>query len=683
MRNITVVLTLAVVILWNSTVLFASVFQVPGAYGTIQEAINASEAGDRVEVSSGIFAERISMKEGVSLVGTGQGQTVIDGGGTGNVIYIYKNCTIKSLTIRNGSKGIYVYSSVNGIQLAPLIEDCEIHNNSNNGIHVYAHGRAHPNYDNRYGHADPIIQNNSIHDNGHGILVEANASSYDQYRCWSRAEPYIQDNVITNNGSYGLETKAGLGTSPSTAVPAKIAGNTFDGNNTGGTSGICLGGGQNGRTHNFSKNTITGDTVYPILLNGTTASFVGNIFTGHQRNAIAYQGTIAHTGTLSPPEGMFIVISGNASISSTGHLTLLPGSVVKVENGFSLTANGLFFAEGTQYQPIIFTSIHDDTVGGDTDNVTVSPKSGDWNRVRLSSNSSVEYVEIRYATVGLEVYAHNDGTWVNPSVKYSIIHDNLESGIYVNAYGKGYYGYANKYGNTAPAINHNEIYHNGINGIKVEARAETDRREGIYPSTAVANPVITNNYIHDNGSNELLFHHSHHTHSSSSLTPTITDNVIVNYSGYGASNTTTYESSIIDASGNFWGASDGPGPVGPGSGSNVSTKIIYEPWQDKSYGYNIHPKITSVAIIPRTDGSKFMDIYYSLSDHENDACTVSIKVSNDGGANYTVPATSFVGDIGPNILPGEEKHIIWDCKKDLPGVFGNNYKIRVIADDGR
>ena len=35
---------------------------------------------------------------------------------------------------------------------------------------------------------------------------------------------------------------------------------------------------------------------------------------------------------------------------------------------------------------------------------------------------------------------------------------------------------------------------------------------------------------------------------------------------------------ILDATYNWWGAANGPGPVGPGSGDKVSTNVNYTPW---------------------------------------------------------------------------------------------------------
>ncbi len=47
-------------------------------------------------------------------------------------------------------------------------------------------------------------------------------------------------------------------------------------------------------------------------------------------------------------------------------------------------------------------------------------------------------------------------------------------------------------------------------------------------------------------------------------------------------------SSMIDATDNYWGALDGPGPVGTGSGDNVSVNVDYDPWLGKISEDNIY-----------------------------------------------------------------------------------------------
>jgi uncharacterized repeat protein (TIGR02543 family) len=52
-------------------------------------------------------------------------------------------------------------------------------------------------------------------------------------------------------------------------------------------------------------------------------------------------------------------------------------------------------------------------------------------------------------------------------------------------------------------------------------------------------------------------------------------NDIYNNTGYGFNNTTA---TTVDAKFNWWGNSSGPGGSGPGTGDNISTKVLYSPW---------------------------------------------------------------------------------------------------------
>jgi hypothetical protein len=62
----------------------------------------------------------------------------------------------------------------------------------------------------------------------------------------------------------------------------------------------------------------------------------------------------------------------------------------------------------------------------------------------------------------------------------------------------------------------------------------------------------------------------------------VTDEIHINYNNI--TNNTSFgvrngqQSGPLDAECNWWGAADGPGPVGPGSGDNVSPNVDYTPW---------------------------------------------------------------------------------------------------------
>jgi formylglycine-generating enzyme required for sulfatase activity len=97
---------------------------------------------------------------------------------------------------------------------------------------------------------------------------------------------------------------------------------------------------------------------------------------------------------------------------------------------------------------------------------------------------------------------------------------------------------------------------------------------------------------------------------------------------------------------------------------------------------NSAPVVSNVTANQRGDDSKLVDIYYNLADADGDACTVWVAVSNDGGASWTIPASSVSGHWGADISTGTNKYIVWDAGMDIPGVSGI-FKIRIYADDGK
>lgn len=90
-------------------------------YSSIQEAVDAAEAGDTIRVLDGIYYENIVVNKTVSLIGNGSANTAIDGGGNGDVVQITANwVNISGFNITNagtdvGDQGIGIISSNNTI----------------------------------------------------------------------------------------------------------------------------------------------------------------------------------------------------------------------------------------------------------------------------------------------------------------------------------------------------------------------------------------------------------------------------------------------------------------------------------------------------------------------------------------------------------------------------------------
>ncbi len=92
------------------------------------------------------------------------------------------------------------------------------------------------------------------------------------------------------------------------------------------------------------------------------------------------------------------------------------------------------------------------------------------------------------------------------------------------------------------------------------------------------------------------------------------------------------------------------------------------------------PVVSNVRASQRP-GTQLVDITYDLADPDTSQLTVSVAVSDNAGTSYSVPASSFSGDIGSGITPCTNKKITWDAGKDWPNKFSVNIRFRVTAQD--
>lgn len=96
------------------------------------------------------------------------------------------------------------------------------------------------------------------------------------------------------------------------------------------------------------------------------------------------------------------VVQNDISLEEMSTLTIDPGVVIKFWRS-RLYVSGVLLAQGGEGQPIVFTSLADDTIGGDTDNNAdaVLPGTSDWSGLYFyntnNSNKSVlSDAEVRY-----------------------------------------------------------------------------------------------------------------------------------------------------------------------------------------------------------------------------------------------------------------------------------------------
>jgi formylglycine-generating enzyme len=85
------------------------------------------------------------------------------------------------------------------------------------------------------------------------------------------------------------------------------------------------------------------------------------------------------------------------------------------------------------------------------------------------------------------------------------------------------------------------------------------------------------------------------------------------------------------------------------------------------------PDVTGVTFSQRTDGSKLVDIRYTLSGGTR---SVALGVSLDGGTTFTSVKTP-TGDVGASVTAGTAKHIVWNAGADYANLGAPGVKVRI------
>ena len=196
-------------------------------------------------------------------------------------------------------------------------------------------------------------------------------------------------------------------------------------------------------------------------------------------------GTINTDRTLTPDEATVYVITCNLTIATGRTLRLEPDTIIKAASGRALVVDGSLVSNGTAANPVTFTSLRDDSVGGDTngDGVATVPAPNDWDGITTSlagSSVTLDYTRVGYAYNGL-----NAGASARAVLRHATVDHSHEVGIDISVDRSG-----QNAGTSTIEISDSTVRDSGSDGIRVRATGSP-----VGAGTQIPVPTVQNNTV--------------------------------------------------------------------------------------------------------------------------------------------------------------------------------------------
>ena len=305
--------------------------------------------------------------------------------------------------LRYGSYGLYHYSTSGGATTyAVSLGDTSLYGFSSDCVQV------------RYG-ASVSLVDSTLSDCGGDCLqatltTDLSMTGVDLMSCGDRganlmslSAPALSNVTVTGAGDEGLYLDDCVGTSLSAATVTGAGQEGIDANGT--TSFVAFSGVD---VNGCARPLVTCDATIDLSTAG------GNQLTGNSDDRIELYGSGMELGddTTWDLSGVTYYLRSTVDVLAGATLTLGPGAVIKAGGSAGgIDVLGALVANGSVDEPVVFTSIKDDTVGGDSneDADGSAPAAGDWGDVVVGPDGAVtmSHVQMRYGTYGLY---HASGT---------------------------------------------------------------------------------------------------------------------------------------------------------------------------------------------------------------------------------------------------------------------------------
>ncbi|MCB0806624.1 MAG: right-handed parallel beta-helix repeat-containing protein [Bacteroidales bacterium] len=312
------------------------------------------------------------------------------------------------------------------------------------------------------------------------------------------------------------------------------------------------------------------------------------------------------------------------NIASGAVLTLESGIIIKMQSsGFqAIFVHGGLNATGVSGQKIYFTSLKDDSVGGDTNNDGNGsiPGNNDWHGIIFypessDANNKIIYSEIRYTGGGYSDVFGSYSTKGAVRIKDAyaqIDHTVLQQG-YLSAF--GIYGSAN------PSISNCQIYNFDD--------------EPVYMAM-FSNPVFSNNSISNIGLVAIGIQPETYSQTASIPQRSFAGYSNITYMFYGATinsgtTITIPAGTVFKSTSQYELAVNGKLTISGSSGS----RMVFTDYRDDSYGNPLDTEQNGSATAPNNSGA-----YITFNDVSDDASTINYMLMRYTGNGIRLNSAS-------------------------------------------
>lgn len=190
----------------------------------------------------------------------------------------------------------------------------------------------------------------------------------------------------------------------------------------------------------ISQNKFIGNAQYAIISYGAPSEFTGNAASQNGINGILLKGaltTIGGTSTLKADNIPYVIKRNSPSVVANSTLVIESGVVLK-GSGAGINIYGDLVIDGNNSGDVIFTSIYDDSVMGDTTGDATSSQAipGNWRGINVLSSGSIKAKGFTMKYAGMVMYGGHDlgGITVdgaNADISNAIFDSNYPHGMFV------------------------------------------------------------------------------------------------------------------------------------------------------------------------------------------------------------------------------------------------------------